>query len=141
MRARLLLGLVAVLALGCGKRFAPVAGTVTLNGKPLANATVSFQPIAPQGITDPGPGSVGKTNEKGEYTLEASTGQKGALVGRHRVMITLLRPEVGEGDQRPPRGGWPMANKVPLRYNDQSELEIEVPSGGKADANFPLKSP
>src|SRR5690348_3214851 len=103
MRARLLLGLGAVLALGCGPRFAPVSGKVTLNGQPLAHASISFQPIAPEGVTDPGPGSAGTTDEKGDYTLQATTGQKGALVGKHRVRILLLKPEVGEGDQRPPR--------------------------------------
>jgi hypothetical protein len=141
MRARLLLGLGAVLALGCGARIAPVSGKVTLNGQPLPHASVSFQPIAPPGVTDPGPGSAGTTDEKGEYTLQTSTGQKGALVGKHRVRISLLRQEVAEGDQRPPRGGWPLANKVPRKYNDDSTLEIEVPSGGKNDADFPLTSP
>jgi hypothetical protein len=140
MRARLLLGLVAVFALGCAPRFAPVSGTVTLNGKPLAHATVSFQPLGRPGVVDPGPGATGTTNDKGEYTLQTSTGKPGALVGRHRVQILLHQEQVGTGDQRP-RGGWPLANKVPKRYNEESTLEIEVPAGGKDDANFALTSP
>src|SRR4051794_10614674 len=99
MRARLALGLVLALALGCrGKGFVPVSGKVTLNGQPLVGATVGFQPVAPEGATEAAPGSAGKTDEKGEYTLTASTGQNGAWVGRHRVIISLLSPKIGEDD-------------------------------------------
>jgi hypothetical protein len=141
MRARWLLGLALVLALGCGKRYAPVSGTVTLNGKPLANASVSFQPIAEKGVTEPGPGSAGKTNDKGEYTLASSTGKEGAIVGKHRVMVSLHSVQVGESDERPPRGGWPQAEKIPDRYNANTELTFDVQSGVSNKADFVLKSP
>src|SRR5262249_4395663 len=100
MRARLLLGFALVLTLGCGggPKFVPVSGVVTLNNRPLANALVSFQPIAKEGSIIAGPGSQGKTNEKGEFTLTASTGEPGAVVGKHEVRISLLNQEVGEGD-------------------------------------------
>ena len=50
MRARLLLGFALVLGPGCGSgKFAPVSGTVTLNGKPLAGALVIFSPVAKPG--------------------------------------------------------------------------------------------
>jgi hypothetical protein len=141
MRARLLLGLALVAALGCGgKGFAPVSGTVTLDGKALAGATVSFQPIAPAGSVEAGPGSVGKTNDKGEYTLTGDRGQKGAIAGKHRVTITCLQQQVGDGDARPPRGGWPLADKVPARYNTNSQETFDVPSGGTDKANFALTS-
>jgi hypothetical protein len=143
MRTRLPLGLAALLVLvpGCGSRFAAVSGKVTLNGQPLANATVSFQPVAPPGSKDPGPGSQAKTNEKGEFTLQTSTGQNGAVVGTHRVSIIALDPQVGEGDARPPRGGWPLADKVPPRYNANTTLSFEVPSGGTDKADFALTAP
>jgi hypothetical protein len=141
MRARLLLGLALLTALGCGgKSFAPVSGTVTLDGQPLAGATVSFQPIAPEGSAEAGPGSNGKTNDKGEFTLAGDKGQKGALVGRHRVIITCLQQQVGESDARPPRGGWPLGDKVPPRYNSESQETFEVPSGGTTQAEFKLSS-
>jgi hypothetical protein len=135
-----LVGFVAVLALGCGgsKGLAPVSGKVTLDGVPLANAAVSFSPIAEKGSIDAGPGSVGKTNDKGEYTLEASTGSSGAQVGMHRVSITLLEGQAGDGDARAPRGGKQLVNKVPRKYSDPSELTFDVPSGGTNKADFPL---
>jgi hypothetical protein len=140
MRVRLVLGLALVLALGCGgKRFVPVSGKVTLNGQPLAGATVSFQPIAPEGAVEGAPGSAAKTDANGQYTLKASTGQDGAWVGKHRVRISLLNPQVGEGDERR-RGGPPLADKVPARYNKDSKEVVEVPPGGMTK-DFALTAP
>src|SRR5258708_3597923 len=123
MRSRLLIGVALLLALGCGpgKKFVPVSGKVTLNGKPLVNAMVSFQPIAAKGSVEAGVGSQAKTNEQGEFTLKASTGELGALVGKHQVIISSASPQTGDDDARPPRGGWPLAEKVPSRYNSESK--------------------
>jgi hypothetical protein len=140
MRARLLLGFALVLGLGCGSgKFVPVSGTVTMNGKPLAGATVMFSPIAKEGSIDAGPGSGGKTNEKGEYTLTSDTGRTGAIVGKHRVSVSLMSPGTGETDERR-RPGAPV-NQVPVRYNGKTELTFEVPAGGTDKADFALKSP
>jgi hypothetical protein len=131
------------LVAGCdsGDRFAPVSGRVTLNGKPLANVTVSFQPIAPEGTRNAGPGSTGKTNANGEYTLVGGKGEDGAWVGKHRVMITRLAEVVGESDARPPRGGWPLQEKIPAKYNNDSKETFTVPPGGTTSADFALTSP
>jgi hypothetical protein len=139
----LLSGFVIVSIMGCGgsEKFVPVSGKVTLDGKPLAHATVSFQPFAKSGSIEAGEGSTGRTDDKGEFTLSSSTGKKGALVGKHRVSISALNPQVGEHDTRPPRGGWPRADKVPARYNAKSELTFEVPSGGTNKADFDLTFP
>jgi hypothetical protein len=143
MRAQLVLGLAVMLAMGCGgsERFVPVSGKVTLNGKPLAHATVSFQPFAKPGSIEAGEGSTGKTNEKGEFRLTSSTGKTGALAGRHRVGISALDPQIGGHDTRPPRGGWPRADKVPDRYNSKSELTFEVRPDRTNEADFDLTSP
>jgi hypothetical protein len=144
MRARCLAAAFLVTVLGCGGRqYAPVSGRVTLNGQPLANATVSFQPIAPEGSNEAGMGSAGITNENGEYTLKLPSGNDGARVAQHRVMISLLavKDRDPEDDSRPVRGGPPMMEKLPPRYNAESKLTFEVPSGGSQAANFELTSP
>jgi hypothetical protein len=141
MRALWLVGLLVVPALGCGpEKFAPVSGVVTMDGKPLSGATVSFLPETVKGSTEMPVTSSGKTNDKGEYTLRTATGQDGALVGKHKVTINLQAPEIVEGDQRRPRGGPRLADKVPPRYNTNSQLTCDVPEGGKKDANYTLKS-
>ncbi|MFZ3374158.1 MAG: hypothetical protein WA183_01225 [Chthoniobacterales bacterium] len=138
MRSRLLLGLVVVFAVGCGgQSLAPVSGKVTLHGVPLIGATVSFQPIAPEGSIDAGPGSTGKTNADGEYTLTAATGQPGAVPGQHRVIITLLQTVPGTGDQRHVR----LMNQVPPQYGADGNMKREVVAGTNNVLDFPLTSP
>jgi hypothetical protein len=143
MTKRVVFGAAVLAAAGCGAgvKIAPVSGTVTLNGKPRANATISFQPIVAEGSMTAGPGSVGKTNEKGEYSLTASSGTSGAWVGKHRVMITLVAQQAETGDERPPRGGWPQKETIPDRYNAETKLTYDVPPGGSDKANFELTSP
>ena len=138
MRTRLPFGfvsLVIVFALGCGSsKFAPVSGKVTLNGKALPKAVVTFIPVAEAGSIEAGESSVGKTNDDGQYTLTSTMGKNGAKVGKHKVSISIQETR-GEGDRSI------TTEKLPKRYNENTELTCDVPSGGKADANFELKSP
>jgi hypothetical protein len=143
MRATILgpaLALPLALIVGCGSgpKYAAVSGRVTLNGQPLANATVSFQPIAEGSVNAPAPGSTGRTNANGEYTLSCADGRAGAWVGKHRVSISAVSEQAGDGDVRPPRGGWPQVDKVPARYNKDSKEEFTVPAGGTEKADFAL---
>jgi hypothetical protein len=136
MRACWLLGCAGLLALGCGSnKFAPVSGKVTRNGRPLPNVTVSFQPIAEQGTITAGTGSIGKTNENGEFTLKAATGESGAWVGKHRVILSILSPKTGEGDERR-RGGPQLEDQIPPEWNQNSQKTFDVPAGGTDQANF-----
>ncbi|MEX1026648.1 MAG: hypothetical protein WD049_01385, partial [Candidatus Paceibacterota bacterium] len=85
------LGVLAAVTLGCGGdgyRMAPVSGTVMLDGAPLPNASVTFSPSAQGQSEQAGPGSYGRTNEQGKYSLKRiDTDANGALVGNHRVEI------------------------------------------------------
>jgi hypothetical protein len=142
MRVRWMVVGALVAALGCGSRqFVPVSGKVTLNGKPLANALVSFNRIPAEGSIESGPSAVGTTNQNGEYTLRVSLKQAGALVGKHSVAITAMSSQVSPDSDAPvPPGGGPR-NIVPARYNEKTELAFEVPAAGTDKANFDLKSP
>lgn len=74
------------LLVGCGRGgYAPVSGTVTVNGKPTANVRLVFAPMATDQSNDPGPPSVGVTDEAGRYELEARDGKLGAVPCNHRV--------------------------------------------------------
>jgi hypothetical protein len=127
----------AALALGCGRsgKLAPVSGSVTLDGKPLAGALVSFQPVASQG-TVAGIGSYGTTDAAGKYSLRTTdTDSTGAVLGNHRVEINLKV----ESDDRDPRSR-PPAKTLPTKYNRNTELQFKVEPGGTTAANFDLKS-
>ena len=108
----------ALLASGCrrGPRLGTVTGTVTLDGKPLANAQVEFQPTAGA------PPSYGTTDALGRYELRYTKEKLGAVVGGHIVRITTqttaVDPETGEEYQIPQR--------VPEKYNYRSELVRQV---------------
>jgi hypothetical protein len=143
MRAHPILALALLPALGCSApKYAPVSGKVTLNGRPLAGAHVVFNRIPPEGSIESGLSAVGTTDRNGEFTLRVRSNQAGALVGKHRVSISLMRAEAGDtGDARAaPRREAPR-NVIPARYNDKTELTFEVHAGGTDQANFDLKSP
>ena len=136
MRSRLLcLGLFFCLV-GCGENVVNVSGKVTLDDKPLANATVMFHPLSDQ--KNPGPGSTGKTDEKGEYTLSLNTKDlKGALPGKHKVSIVAAKGEAPKDNTDSKKV---QEQLVPEKYNTKTELTFEVPATGTTSADFKLTS-
>lgn len=121
---------------GCGDPLVPVSGKVTLDDKPLANASVVFEPISTSGKA--GVSSHGKTDTNGEFSLSSATSDtKGAVVGKHRIRITAFdkdAPASNADSSKVPK------QLVPEKYNSKSEEFFEVPAGGTKDANFNLKS-
>src|SRR5687768_16586496 len=76
----------AALLCGCGEeglKLAPVEGTVLLDGAPVAEAGIMFQPADPKA----GPPAVGTTDAEGKFAL-ITANKPGALVGEHRVAIS-----------------------------------------------------
>ena len=68
---------------GCGPKYPetfPVAGTVTLDGKPVAGAAVVFTPEEGQQAT-------GTTDDSGRFELSTFQLGDGALPGTHRVTV------------------------------------------------------
>jgi len=111
LRSTLFLVLLVIVFAGCSKggaQVAPVHGRVTLDGKPLASADVSFQP------TDARRVSRGRTDSDGRYELLYKRGQKGAIVGPHTVRI-WVSPEV---IKNPPI--------IAARFDTKSELQRDV---------------
>ena len=134
------IGLLSWLVAGCGGQqypLAPVAGHVQLNGSPLAGALVGFEPVRQGERLDAGPGSYGTTDAAGHYTLRSLDGDEGAVVGQHRVWIRTFRAKEG------PNGEVIMVapERVPSRYNSQTELTFEVKEGGTEEAIFDLSAP
>src|SRR5581483_8268674 len=86
----LLLSALAVTASGCGPKFTyvPVEGTVTKNGRPLANVEVVF--LADPDAATEGPRATGRTDEAGHYRLRTDHGDDGAVAGTHRVLVLDL---------------------------------------------------
>jgi hypothetical protein len=79
-----MLGLMVVLALGCGSDLdtAKVNGKVTVGGQPVEGITVTFMPAAggrpAQGITD----------ASGNFSLSTMGNEDGAVPGKHKVTFS-----------------------------------------------------
>src|SRR5262249_34881549 len=102
----------------------------------LADARIGFEPVRAGAGPEAGPGSYATTDADGRFTLTALTGKKGAVVGKHRVWVRTMRAGAGaEG-----RLAVSMRERLPRRYNDETELEYVVPAGGTDTADFELTS-
>lgn len=134
-----------------GPKTVPVSGTVTLNGKPLADAEVRF-------ICD-GFASFGQTGDDGYFELV-----QGAVPGENTVTVSKI--EGGEGIELNPDEGMdagqleamqmgaegdPSSSSItadlpqqliPAEYSDpaKSKLTYPVPEGGTTSADLRLTS-
>jgi len=89
MTTRSYLGAATMVALligcgGSGPKLAPVKGIVTLNGKPLEGAVVSFQPDSANKDGLPGEDVTGP---QGNYKV-TTKGRSGLVPGKYHVVVT-----------------------------------------------------
>ena len=140
-----LLGLVALTALfaGCGPSRPEtiyVKGVVTLDGNPVEGAAVLFSP------TDGRPAS-GITDAQGEFELQTFAPRDGAILGTHKVTVTLKKvtgvaadPDGLSGEVSP--GGMQIKWIVPEKYSkpNSSGLSIDVTNSIELPVSLHLTS-
>jgi hypothetical protein len=98
-----------------------VTGTVKLDGKPLPEANVEFQPVDPNGSP-----SFGFTDRDGEYELGYSLDRKGAVLGKHLVRIYTYRYKTS------PEGvPVEVPERLPPPYHEESQMYREVKRGSQ----------
>ena len=86
---------------GCGEsagpvdreRTVPVTGTVTYNGTPVADASVSLVPETPVGEAASKKGAFGKTDASGKFTLTTFEPGDGAVPGNYKVTVRKYEGE------------------------------------------------
>ncbi len=130
-----------LLTAGCRKGVrpvAPVSGSITLNGKPLAGGSIVCQPLAPPGSVIAGKGSVAFCDADGRFQLKTLDGLDGAVVGEHRVRIYGPRGAAATSTKDGPVDA--ADDIVPKKYNHYTELKLTVPPEGTSEANFQLTS-
>ncbi|WP_425618530.1 carboxypeptidase-like regulatory domain-containing protein [Anatilimnocola sp. NA78] len=121
---------------GCGgpnlsENLVPVTGTVTMDGKPLAGASVTFVAIG----TTPGMGGVGTVDESGKFEVSHFRAGKGLDPGEYKVVISK---RVMSNGSPIPAGTLSIADLstrdiVPPRYSDYNKttLALAVSAGGQ----------
>src|SRR5947207_1494492 len=105
--ATLLVVFLALSAFGCGKsgpKVVPVSGTVTLDGRPLAEGLISFKTI--------------QTGAVEAFDIKDGEFQGNAQAGDRRVEICLYRTITGDFNGMK---GEVKENLIPARYNLESE--------------------
>jgi len=133
-------GFLCLLFAGCGEdesKLVPVAGIVTVDGEPLADALVEFEPVPGRaGSTDFSPPSWGTTNRKGRFSLVTRFGD-GAVAGVHVVKIWEPVEVVSEEGIEP---GEEQERKELRPESRDGRLTFEVLKGGDKRVSFALKS-
>jgi hypothetical protein len=82
--------LLALTLLGCsGTRMSPVEGVVTLDGKPLADASIQFVP------QEKGRDATGQTDKSGRFVMSTFEPRDGVVPGTYKVVIS---PSTGVAD-------------------------------------------
>ena len=135
-------GALAIAATGCGGegKIAPVSGVVTLNGKPVADVAVTFQPVATAGNNAPGPAAFGVTGADGRYTAKlVGEEAKGATVGKNQVRFSAHAVPVDFSEEGLKKTK--PSVKIPSHYWVDSKIEFDVPAKGTTSADFQLTSP
>ena len=107
---------------------ADVVGVVTLDGKPLEAATITFVPEA-------GRSSSGVTDSSGKYSLHYTGTLRGAMLGTHRVMIKKMAPD----KTVTPSAVEQFMDKATSQMLKSSGLPATTAAGGAE--NQPLKPP
>jgi len=124
------LALLALAASGCstGSRLTKVTGTVSYDGVPLTNGSISF--VSESG----GENAAGMINEHGEYTLSTHQPGDGVAPGTYRVCIASF-------ETLPAMKPYSGKRAIPERYFDvrHSGLTATVANRRTQVINFSLK--
>lgn len=158
MNRLLIVILLSGVASGCGKKeiprepVFPVSGTITMNGKPVIGADVTFYNAEKKRS------AFGRTNELGAYSLTTFSMNDGAVEGRAILTVTKFVPELNQAPEAdvesdayvPPQVGVPRKKKtdktakpkpeIPARYSNQatSGLMAVVSPDAENNLNFDL---
>lgn len=142
--ARITFFLGAIALVGCGKGDSghlkveklptvPAGGKVLLNGKPLADASVSF--LSKEGKVAPG----GKTDSSGAFTLSSYGQNDGAPVGSYKVVVAVsMVKEIQPGVLAPYDGSKSPVSEL-FGNPETTPLKADVTQGGPNQFTLEVK--
>jgi len=144
---------------GCGGGdFAPVSGTVTYDGEPVAKLRLVFSPKPIGENYAVGPYSQGVTDENGKFSLITRYKDTGAFIGAHQVAFeysdiseTAMSDLLSAMDDAKDSGDSAEFSKAKKKIADIKKklkgrpvltsfnVTVDVPSGGLDDYQLDLK--
>ena len=114
----------------------PVEGQVTLDGNPVANATVVFKPVDPTNFKWRETPQA-KTDAEGRFTVFTYESGDGAPTGEYRVGIAVLGGGDDEGGDQARRET--SSVKIPQRYGDASTSGLTAKVESKPNVLVPFE--
>lgn len=137
-----LVGMAGIVLSGCGKGVSQIEGTATLDGQPLADATVSFYPVdKPEFMA-----ATAKTDQNGKFLLVRPGGAAALAPGKYNVTVRKMVDKKGnvpnEEDYGQLEAAGLLVNKLPRQYSDPAfpKLTVEVKSDTKTLPPLEVKS-
>ncbi|HEY1066705.1 MAG TPA: hypothetical protein VGE52_11370, partial [Pirellulales bacterium] len=125
----------SALAVGCsdGPARYPVAGRVTLDGKPLSHAAVVFEPVDQTGLS-----AIAEVVD-GRFEMSAASGP---TAGKFHVRFNPAAMEDDEFNSLMQQGKKPSPFKVKIaeEFRKPGKLEAEVKSSGANEYSFAISS-
>lgn len=114
----------------------PVSGTLKINGDLGSNAELSFLPMT--GTS--GTGAYAVTDEKGMFTLNHRSGEKGIEAGKYKVIFSKFVKPDGSPVLPEEDAATVGVELLPVIYTnfERARVVAEVPVGGK-EFQFDLK--
>jgi hypothetical protein len=137
--ATVLAALLAIHAAGCGGDNLPregVAGSVTVEGKPLKSGVITFVPSGPDVPTQGGAPVV-----DGKYSIPRA---QGLVPGKYKVVLSsgegTPEKKVDSANDMPGMPPVPAKEVIPPQYGANTVLEANVTAGGKNEFDFNVTS-
>ena len=124
---------------GCGTdgpELAEVTGVVTVDGKPVPGAVLTFVP------TEGGSPSYGGTDTNGKYRLMFTDTKYGAMIGVHEVEIATNKLSASELAEMKAEGQTVNESfvAIPKKYKQKGALTAKVEKKKKNIVDFTLKT-
>ncbi len=133
-RTRLdVLSLLLILFAGCGSSVTRIAGSVTFNGTPIEEGSISFEPVDGKGTVLGGPIAAGRYEINSDFPV----------MGENKLVRIIGVRKTGR-KVRNPESATEMVEEVemfvPRQYNLESTQTVQVKSNVPNTRNFELKT-
>lgn len=111
----------------------PTTGTVTKAGKPLKDIRVTLTPADP---TTGAPLMIGLSDADGKFEIQTSAGQKGAVPGRYKVVLTDGGAPTMDYSNMGKKGPQANTDVIPKEYQSATTTPITVTVEEKTGATI-----